>query len=367
MPKRQRVLLSLLIFLVCDALLVRLWDARYDPVRPQASRERRFRRPSPIYHHDLVPGYVPPGWLRKPMMITNSLGFRDGAPRTVSLRPAGRRLVLIGDSFVESQGVYWEQSFPGLVAEALRPEGTEVLNAGVVSYSPIIYWRKLKYLVEEVGLRFSDLIVFIDISDICDEAVHYDLRDGVVVDRLRMYTVDCLGQPLPPSEREEAPLDYLRRSSLLLRVGIGLVERVRFDPWTIEDPTGFAWRRSAWTTVPALRAHYGAVGLARARHYMTELAKLMKAYGVRMSIVVYPWPHQILHRDRDSIQVSYWRTFAHEHGLGFLDLFPRFINGQDPLATYKRYFILGDIHWGPAGHRLVADALLAYWKTQHPR
>ena len=53
----------------------------------------------------------------------------------------------------------------------------EVLNAGVGSYSPIIYWRKIKYLIEDVGLRFDEVVVYIDISDAQDEASYYELSD----------------------------------------------------------------------------------------------------------------------------------------------------------------------------------------------
>ena len=48
----------------------------------------------------------------------------------------------------------------------------EVLNAGVSSYSPIIYFKKIEYLIDK-GFEFDELIVFIDISDIEDEATIY--------------------------------------------------------------------------------------------------------------------------------------------------------------------------------------------------
>ena len=47
-----------------------------------------------------------------------------------------------------------------------------MLNAGVSSYSPSIYYYKTKFFIEQ-GLKFSHLIVFIDISDIEDESNVY--------------------------------------------------------------------------------------------------------------------------------------------------------------------------------------------------
>ena len=43
------------------------------------------------------------------------------------------------------------------------------MNAGVASQSPIIYFKKIKHLIEVKKVEFDELIVFLDISDIPDE------------------------------------------------------------------------------------------------------------------------------------------------------------------------------------------------------
>jgi len=54
----------------------------------------------------------------------------------------------------------------------------EILNAAAVSYSPRIYYLKTKYLIEEKGLVFDELYVFIDISDIQNEIVYQNFYPG---------------------------------------------------------------------------------------------------------------------------------------------------------------------------------------------
>ena len=74
-----------------------------------------------------------------------------------------KRVIVIGDSFAEGQGIVFEKSFAGLLKEQLKPNGTEVLNAAVSSYAPSVMYAKLKYLVETVGLEFDHVLAFIDV------------------------------------------------------------------------------------------------------------------------------------------------------------------------------------------------------------
>ena len=127
-----------------------------------------------IFHHHLLPnskemqggnGYP------KFKVITNSLGFRDSKVREIDLKKKNR-IVFIGDSFTFGALLDYEYTVPGLADIYFREKGIEVLNAGVSSYSPSIYYYKTKFFIEQ-GLKFSHLVVFIDISDIEDEAINY--------------------------------------------------------------------------------------------------------------------------------------------------------------------------------------------------
>src|SRR5262245_17028287 len=134
------------------------------------------RYPHPAFHHALVPnfdGYDLWGDARY-RFLTNSLGFRDVRVRDVPLASSTRRILLIGDSFTEGTGVAFEDSFAGRLAAAgaQRADKIEFLDAGVISYSPTLYYRKVKYLIER-GLRFDEVVVFSDVSDVYDEASKY--------------------------------------------------------------------------------------------------------------------------------------------------------------------------------------------------
>src|ERR1700730_4038141 len=115
------------------------------------------------YHHTLAPnfdGYDNWGDFRF-KVYTNSLGFRDARVRDIPATAPTRRIILIGDSFTEGLGVNFEDSFAGMLYSAGldRADKIEFLNAGVISYSPVLYYRKLKFLIES-GLHFDEIVVF---------------------------------------------------------------------------------------------------------------------------------------------------------------------------------------------------------------
>ena len=68
-------------------------------------------------------------------------------------------------------GLAYEKTFVGLYEKYSK---NKVFNLAVTSYSPIIYFNKIKYYLDR-GLKTKHVIVFIDISDIDDEKNYYKL------------------------------------------------------------------------------------------------------------------------------------------------------------------------------------------------
>jgi hypothetical protein len=354
-PRATAVALALVSVLGTDLVFTRVYRRVHPPPAPGTTA---LRAPSDLYHHDLRPraSVEDEVWgPRRSPYRTNSLGFRDRAVRDVPLRSDRPRIVFIGDSFTEGAGVFYEDSFVGHVDAALAPRGVEVLNAGVISYCPIIYYRKVKHLLEDVGLRFDALVVYIDIGDIQDEVTYKLDADGNV-------------RPRPVRRVQELAADqehggrgffrfprlkkFLDKNSLLWSHAYVSLERLfpmegnRAGLWTVHDQEFEA---------------YGREGLELARENMDRLHALVSGHGIALTVAVYPWPDQIRHEDLKSKQVEFWRSWAASHGAGFIDCFPRFIGAAKPDEVLERYFIRGDVHWNEAGHRVIADGFLEHY------
>ena len=80
-------------------------------------------------------------FLRHYKFSTNSLGFRDFTNRNILKKNDKKRILLIGDSFIEGAGYDYAYTIGGLLQNYLGEE-FEVLNSAVGSYSPSIYFNK---------------------------------------------------------------------------------------------------------------------------------------------------------------------------------------------------------------------------------
>ena len=295
------------------------FTAGYQWLSGRLSRgQPRLRVRSEVFHHTFAPkiSVLAEHWgPRACPYRTNSLGFRDAVVRDVPLVSPRRRILFMGDSFTEGVGVPWERTFVGLAAAALEPRGVEVLNGAVSLYSPTIYERKTRWLLDDVGLRFDELVVFIDISDILDEtAYRLDADDHVVLDGLARRRAERAAERWG---REPGALQAVGRfldAHTLALAGAYDTLAARLEP-----PLHYG---AGWTFDAGLMAEYGRAGLAHARERMDALAALVKAHGIRLTVAVYPWPDQILLRDRASLQARYWKEWADAHGVPLDRLLP---------------------------------------------
>jgi hypothetical protein len=294
-------------------------------------------------------------------LVTNSLGFVDAAPRQVHLVTNLYRIVFLGDSFTEGRGVGYRDTFVGLVDAALKSRRVSVLNAAALSYSPIIYYRKMEYFLEEFGMHCDEVAVFIDISDIQDEVMYrFDEQHNVVWDAARRErelasNLAYGGEPVPAGPFQIFLADHT----------IALDKA--FEAWrklSGRDGAQTGRRRALWTVEPAIFREYGQEGMRNAKEHMDALAALLARHGIRLTVAVYPWPDQIVRRDLASMQVALWREWAQARGADFIDLFPRFLAGSAPEQVLARDFIPGDVHWNEAGHRVVADAVIEHYRDR---
>lgn len=352
-PNTILSLVTIFLIVLIDILAANVLSA-VGLYQAQHKIERRYRIQHDLYHHSLAPNikHSDAKWGAMGYRVdTNALGFKDNAARRIDLNHSNR-ILFIGDSFTEGVGFEYDDTFVGILAKALEKEGTEVLNAGVSSYSPIIYLRKVEHLLQEVKLEFRHLVVFIDISDIYDEARAYTFdKNRNVVD----------AQTAKSKEWDERIKNFIAENTIVintLRVWIRTIKKS--GPSQKKSFEGLNQYKARWTYDAEAFSDYGEAGLQAAETQMSALASLLKMQGIKLTVAVYPWPDQILEKDLQSHQVLFWKKWAIAHESGFINLFPAFIGKENPEETLLRYFIWGDVHWNKAGHQRVAEHLLPY-------
>ena len=305
---------------------------------------------------------------------TNEDGFRTRHTRA-SFARLGVRVAVLGDSFTFGSGVNEAEAFPSRLevelARRLERDDVGVLNAGVISYSPMLQ----KIQIEDVlrGYRPSVVILLLDATDIGDDAVYRakSRRRG---------------------EDEEFPLEgdaHLRSYGAvheLLRPGLTWLEhRLSYPVQLARSAVGRPEPTSAnyylnYVTFEGRQENRFFIyryPLERTRPYFEETfrhvaaaASAAETAGARFLLAVSPryhhWSARECPRDwqrgayqiDEPFQFEYFRFFGEKAaGSSFpiFDLLPAFQATRDFPLVFPH-----DPHWNPSGHAFVARTLADY-------
>lgn len=296
------------------------------------------------YNHDLRPGETSTRvWGRiRYAWRTDQYGFRIGECAPGEAEKSRPAIFVIGDSFVEALGATYERSFAGLMACDAARQGKAVWNLGVASYSPVIYWRKIEAAARKLGLRPREIYVFLDLSDIDDEA--------------NVYRVDPDGTVQYANSSRNGPAGFDLGRFLLDNFTTARFVYDLYVASSFSRDLSLGRPRARWTFDPELMAKWGKRGLELAGKRLDRIVALCHDWQCRLTLIVYPWPDNVAARDRDSVQVRHWRAWARQRGVRFVDGFAPFFREPADTALGK-YFIPGDVHFTQAGNRLLYETV----------
>lgn len=317
----------------------------------------------PIYHHDLQKNFSGmQAWgPLKYSLCTDVNGFKvDCNANEKSLKNFD--IAFIGDSFTEGIGLEYKDTFVGQISAKLI--GLKIANLGVSSYSPSIYLSKVKFLLEQ-GVTFKELVVYIDISDIQDEAVSYALVDGVVMNKTHgNSSVSIAFNQIKQLVRQAFPLTSYGAG--ILSIYFSNQGKNGKNKITYLMPQ---YERSAWTYNSSVQGYgSGGVneGVQQSLKAMQELSDLLRNKGIGLSIGVYPWPAQLLYDKSDSEHVRIWRDFCKSRCVGFYDSFDDFFDLKSKMSVaelIENHFIEDDMHYNRMGAGILANDFLKSFKN----
>jgi hypothetical protein len=334
-----------------------------------------FREKHPYYHHGLKRNQsCLAAWGRLVYPVyTNSLGLRDSGVHKISKTSDNKRILIIGDSHAEGVGVKFENSFPGILKEKAARQNIEILNASVVSYSPLIYYLKADWLLNTEGLDVDEIWVFVDISDMQNEIAYENFHPEEVsfLYPLKSAFISFL-------EKRSFTSHTIHSMAEAKKISAFVNKMKQFDPRslaglhknTLELYYDFfrdfdndvllrspAFHDVSYWYYDSVLIHLADKGLELGMKNMTKLSDLCDSLNIKLRLSVHPWRNQVMKQDTMDYYVTSWRNFCAEQNIDFINLFPVFINGENPFTVTRKYFILLDNHWNEEGHRIVAEYL----------
>ena len=174
------IIITFLIFILLDALIGKYIYKNF--IRKNYKDiDLSYVIPDPVYHHKFRPSYKGlVGWGNVSYIFcTDANGFRASCEE-LSSNLNEFDIGFIGDSFTEGVGNIYEKSYIGLIASKLKNK--KIANLAVLSYSPSIYYAKINSLLSK-GYKFDEIIVFLDLGNIVDDILCYQLENEIIVAR----------------------------------------------------------------------------------------------------------------------------------------------------------------------------------------
>lgn len=359
----KQILIILIIILIFD-LIINL-------IIPEKIKKRigivgNYSLKSDKFHHIIAPNInLTNRWgQKKYKIITNKYSMRINEADKIDINK--KNIGFIGDSFVYGSGIDYREHFLSLLQNKIKDHN--LLNLGYVSYSPSIYYKKIKDLIERSNLEFSRIFIFIDHSDIQDEGIFYrEDKNGNIV---RAWESDEINKK---RSRKYIFKNYLKQNSFIYKL------HDIFSLPQISKKSGECLKNKNDKKINFLdyldyeRISYGFdkkvsqkkwvdKGLKKTNIYLNKIMELSKKYKFDITLVYYPSATEIITNvslDKN-LHFQLLKEWSINNKIDLINTaknFKKYNNGKD---NYLNFFIKCDVHWNKNGHSIIAKNIINY-------
>lgn len=291
-------------------------------------------------------------------VCTNSFGMRSNCKNLYNEKFYD--IMFIGDSFTFGVGLNYEDTFVGLLENSIDKK---IGNLGVQSYSPTLYYLKVKKFIED-KFKFNELVVFVDISDIEDEVIRKNIHQKL----LNNESKKNIKIQSESNDQDQNINDQDQNIKSSISKIFPLFHRFLFEIKYFDLPQPkyrylYSYKRSAWTYNPNLKEYDVEFGVSQSIQSMNLLYELLKENNIKLSLAVYPYPNSLLYDKKYSTQVKIWENFCLEKCFKFYNIFNNFYDNKEKLSKkeslelIKKYYLKGDMHFNKLGNMLIYKEL----------
>jgi hypothetical protein len=275
----------------------------------------------------------------------DSRGMR-GPERTAEKPPHTRRLLVLGDSFVQALEVAYEDTFYSLLEQRSRLESRPALEAIPMACSGYGQAQQLLWF-QQTGVALDPDLVLIVVflgNDVRENSAELSAGTTRPFFELRAGKLEFASAPSDAARWKYAATRYLRSYILYKEIGYhvgGLKELgsklgiVNYAERELDGPRRIESKRSAYDLTFEL---------------VREIAREVNAAGAEALVVF----HGSYPTGTNESPRQWVAQFCAQSGLNCLDI-------QSELEGHDEYRIPLDEHWSPAGHRRVADLIWDHW------
>ena len=317
------------------------------------------------YHHDLRPNasWVENWGYQNSKIFTNNLGFKDRENRNVEFKE--NNILFIGDSFTEGVGVEYQNTFVGKIESRIKKISNkyEILNAGVVSYSPIVILSKLNYLINIKKFPITKVFVVLCNGDIHDDLFRYNnINENYVVSHNDFLNIKILVDINNFLKSNTITYQFIKRVTPLSNLFKNLRNQNNedFKNYDLKKVLSILNNKPDQKHIIDKQEFnkWGASGLERSKLYIEKVQELLNEKEIELTLVYLEEPIFMLNSINSSFYYSYWNKFSKENEIDFIFVNEYHKNEDDKFKIYKDLFFIGDNHFNDKGNKVVAEEII---------
>jgi len=274
---------------------------------------------------------------------SNNLGFKFNCIDKIQ---NNYEIVFIGDSMTEGIGLPYEKTFVGKFHNKVN---LSVANMAVSSYSPNIYFKKIKYFIDN-NLKFDHLIAGVDLTDFQDDWKRNNIEKKIKNDiRKKINFKDNLKVFL----RKNLSISYF------IFKQINWYYKLNFTKYADHKHLDYYSNSASWSYLPKGKNFYDKKKIILKN--LDNLYDLTNDRGIKFSIIIFPHQASVLYDKRNSTYYSIFKNFCIQKCYRFFDGYNIFFDMIDKTSrkeVSERYFIKYDSHLNENGHHVISKILL---------
>ncbi len=295
---------------------------------------------------------------------TNDLGFRDFS--SSDLDRTQEYIILIGDSFVEGVGLNYNETIGYKLNEIM---GFTFLNAGVSSYSPYIYNKKVKTILRNnQNLKVKKVLLFLDKSDPIDD---FNNKYHELPQKFSLKNES----PKYKKNLSESFISYLllKKFNNFFEENLrSLKYRYQLSNITDEDFFSFTQNQvnafksignrksiSSWYTDEKKWTDMTKKKLMFSIKQIEDLDKFLKILNIELVVVLFPWAYELFDQSAASVYQEFTSKKLFELNIKTFSCYKSFQkeNILDQLELIGQSFQFADIHYNNFGNQVFSSCI----------
>ena len=356
------IIIIFIIFILFDVILMFFLPIE---IKNKIYDRKSHKIKSYHYHHDLRPNanWIENWGYQNSKIFTNNLGFKDKKNRNVEFKE--NNILFIGDSFTEGVGVEYQNTFVGIIDNNIKSISNEyeILNAGVVSYSPIVILSKLNYLINIKKFPITKVFVVLCNGDIHDDLFRYkDINENYVVSHGDFINIKILVDINNFLKSNTITYQFIKRITPISNLFKDLNNQNNedFENYDLKKVLSILNNKPDQRHIIDKQEFnkWGISGLKRSKIYIKKIKELLNEKEIELSLIYLEEPIFMLNSINSSFYYNYWNKFAKENEMDFIFVNEYHKDKDDKFKVYKDLFFIGDNHFNDKGNKVVAEELI---------